>query len=37
MGPMEFEPDDRNSIAVALSELDAASKAAMDALASRHP
>jgi hypothetical protein len=37
MGPMEFESDEQMSIQNALAEVNAASKAAMDALASRHP
>ncbi len=37
MGPMEIGPDEQTSIQSALAEVNAASKAAMDALASRHP
>jgi hypothetical protein len=37
LGPMEFEPSEREAIAAGMAELDALSKAKIDALASRKP
>lgn len=37
LGPMEYEPGEKDAIASALAELNLASKAAMEALAGKQP